>query len=74
MDSKIKGALHLIVNLALNGTLWIIVPGEYKIYALVALNLVQVALAYLDPTYTLKQLGVSREEYLGTVAKNKENK
>ena len=74
MTAQIKGVLLVIVNLALNGTLWAVVPADYKVYAILAVNLVQVGLAFLDPSYTLKQLGLSKQEYLGTIAKNKVEK
>lgn len=64
-SAKIKGILHLIINLAGNGTIWTMIPEEYKMYALFVFNLVQIIYAFLDPTYTLAQLGMKKEEYLG---------
>ena len=69
MDAKIKGVLLVIVNLALNGTLWAVVPVDYRVYAILGVNLVQVVLAFLDPAYTIQKLGMSKEQYLGAVKK-----
>ena len=67
MNAKTKGFLHLIVNLAVNGTLFSIVPEEYKTYAILGFNFLQVILAFMDPTYTIQKLGMSKTEYLGKI-------
>lgn len=64
---KLTTILYAIVSLAGNGTIFLIVPPEYKIYLLFAFNLIQVVLALIDPTYTLKKLGMTKQEYLGRV-------
>ena len=70
-QEKIKGALHLVINLAVNSGILAFVPLEYKALVLLVFNLAQIVYAYMDPTYVLKQLGVSKQEYLGKVAENK---
>lgn len=67
MDARIKGLLHLIVNLALNGTIFAVVPADYKTWAVLVVNLAQVVLAFLDPSYTIQKLGMSKQEYLGKI-------
>ena len=65
MNEKLKAFLLLIINLAVNGSLWLFVPVEYKGLAILAVNLIQVAIAYYDPTYTIAKLGISKQQYLG---------
>ena len=68
--NNLKSFLHLVVNFALNGAIFTLVPSEYKVYAILGFNLLQVYLAYIDPTYALKKLGMSRQEYLAGLRKN----
>lgn len=63
--AKLKGLLHAIINIAGNGAILTVVPEDYKPYALAIFNLVQVVLAFTDPTYTIQKLGMSKGEYLG---------
>ena len=67
MSANLKGVLLVVINLAVNGTLWAIVPADYKIWAILLVNLAQVALAFIDPTYTIQKLGMSKSEYLGKI-------
>lgn len=64
----LKQLLHFIVSLAANGAIWAVVPEDYKPYAILLFNLVQVGLAYIDPTYTIQKLGMSKGEFLGKVS------
>lgn len=57
MNEKAKGLFHALVNIVGNILVLGIVPTEYKIYVLLAFNLIQVVLAYLDPTYALVAIG-----------------
>ncbi len=68
MNAQTKAILLLIVNLAVNGTLFAVLPAEWKVWAILAVNLIQVALAFFDPAYTIQKLGLSKSEYLGRVA------
>ena len=70
MDARIKGTLHLVVNLAVNGTIFSVIPEDFKPWAILVFNLAQVVLAFLDPTYTIQKLGMTRREYLGKVGRN----
>jgi hypothetical protein len=63
LDAKLKALFLLIVNLVVNGTLWAVIPGEYKVFVILAVNLIQVAIAFYDPTYVLQNLGLSKGEY-----------
>src|SRR5205823_5530116 len=47
MSAKLKGALHLIVNLGGNVALLALVPDEYKAYVVLAFNICAVLYAYL---------------------------
>ena len=67
---KAKSFLHLVVNFIANGAIFTLVPPEYKVYAILGFNLIQVYLAFIDPSYTLRKLGISRQEYLSGVKKN----
>ena len=67
MNANLKSFFILIINLAVNGSLWLIVPIEYKIWAILALNLIQVFIAFRDPSYVLQQLGWNKERYLGAI-------
>lgn len=67
MNSQLKALLLLIVNLALNGSLWLFVPIEYKGLAILIVNLLQVAICYFDPTYAIQKIGMSKSEYLGRI-------
>ena len=53
--------------MAVNGTLWTILPAEYKAYAIVVVNLIQVVIAFYDDSYVLQKLGMSKQEFLGRV-------
>ena len=64
---KAKSFLHLVINFVINGAIFTIVPAEYKVYVILGFNLLQVYLAYIDPTYTIQKLGMSRKEYLGAI-------
>ena len=68
MNAQLKGTLHFIVNLAVNGPIFGVVPDAYKPWALLIFNLAQVILAFIDPTYTIAKLGLSKKEYLGRIA------
>lgn len=57
MDSKIKVALHFIVNFGANILMMDMLPIEYKPWGILVFNLAQVGYAYFDPTYTLQKLG-----------------
>lgn len=67
MNAQLKMVLLLVVNLAVNGTLFAILPPEYKVYGILAVNLIQVVLAFVDPSYTIAKLGLSKSEYLGKI-------
>ena len=69
MDSKLKTFLLLVINLIINGTIWLFVPIEYKVWVLLVGNLIQVYLSFIDPTYTLQKLGMGKREYLGRINK-----
>jgi len=68
-ESKVKGVLHALVNIGGNLLVLGVVPVEYKLYALLAFNILQVVYAYLDPTYVFQKLGkklgrkLSKEDY-----------
>lgn len=68
MNAQLKAVLLLIVNLAINGTLFAVLPAEWKVWAILAVNLIQVAIAFADPTYTIQKLGMTKSEYLGKAA------
>ena len=74
MNAQLKALLFIVINMAVNGTLWTILPAEYKAYAIVAVNLIQVAIAFYDPSYTIQKLGWTKQTYLGAVARNKAEK
>lgn len=65
MTAKIKGILQVVVNIAGNGGIIAFVPIEYKAIALLVFNIIQVIYAYLDPTYTITKLGMTKQEFLG---------
>ena len=69
MDSKLKAFLLLLINLIINGTIWLFAPIEYKAWVILAGNLIQVYLAFIDPAYTIQKLGISKREYLGRINK-----
>ena len=68
---KLKSFLHLVINFAINGAIFTLVPSEYKVYVILGFNLIQVYLAYIDPTYTLQKLGMSKKEYLAGIKENR---
>lgn len=68
MTAKIKGILYLAINLVMNGTIFVVVPPEYKPYVFLVANSIQVFLAFIDPTYVIQKLGISKSEYLGRIA------
>lgn len=67
MTTKIKAILYLIINLAVNGGILAAVPIEYKAISLLVFNCLQVVLAFIDPTYAIQKLGISKQQYLGKV-------
>jgi len=62
MNPKIKGLLHLVVNLGGNGAIFEFVPAEYRALAFCVFNLIAVSYAFIDPTYTYHQLGKSKKQ------------
>jgi len=74
MNAQLKAYLIKEINMTVNRKLWTILPAEYKAYAIVAVNLIQVAIAFYDPSYTSQKLGWTKQTYLGAVARNKAEK
>lgn len=66
-EANVKAALHFAVNLAVNGSVLAFVPEDWKPLALLVFNLAQVVLAFLDPSYAIQKLGMTKGEYLGKV-------
>lgn len=62
MNSKIKVALHFIVNFGANILLMDMLPPEYKAWGILIFNLAQVGYAYYDETYTFQKLGKKNSE------------
>ena len=56
-NAKLKGFLNAFINIGANAFILGIVPPEYKGWALVIFNLAQVVYAFMDPSYTLMQIG-----------------
>lgn len=57
MSSKAKVTLHFIVSIGANLLMLDVLPAEWKGWAILAFNVVQVLYAYFDPTYALVKMG-----------------
>lgn len=57
MNAQIKSLLYALINIGGNLIVLGVVPAEFKVYALLAFNILQVVYAYYDPTYVFQQLG-----------------
>lgn len=66
---QFKAVLNGIINVVVNSGIIAIVPPDYKVWVLLAFNLVQVLYMYFDPTYAFRKLGMTKEQYLGAIKK-----
>lgn len=57
MKANLKATLSGIINIVVNSGIIAIVPPEYKVWALLGFNLVQVVYMFYDPTYAFQKLG-----------------
>lgn len=69
MNSKIVSALHLIGGLIAQGAVIAIFPSEYVPYFQALAAVVQVLIAFFDPTNAIEKLGMTKESYLGKISK-----
>jgi len=60
MNVKLKGFLHLIVNLSGNAAIWSFIPENYKLWVWMGFNIIAVVYAYLDPTYTFEMIKMGK--------------
>lgn len=65
MSVKIKAFLYGIISLVGNGAILLVLPEEWRPYLLVGFNLVQVAYAFFDPSYTIHQIQIGKRDALG---------
>lgn len=69
MNVNFKATLSGIINVVVNSGILAVVPPDYKVWALLAFNLVQVIYMFFDPSYAFTKLGMTKQEYLGAIKK-----
>ena len=65
MQPNLKGILHGIVSVVGNGAIFAFLPDEYRIWVLLAFNIVQVVLAFIDPSYAVNLIKMGKMDQLG---------
>ena len=60
MTAKIKLLIVALVNICVNGGLWVVVPDQYKLLTIAVINLAQVIYAFYDPTYMIEAIKMGK--------------
>lgn len=74
MSNKAILVLRVVAQLLANTAIIVLIPEPYKSLAGALAVAIGVILATLDPTTTLNNMGWSRGEYLGAVARKEVDK
>lgn len=69
MSSKIVGILHIIAQVLAQGAIIALFPVEMQQYLQGVVVIIGIVIAYIDPTNTIEKLGMSKQQYLGSIQK-----
>lgn len=62
MTTQTKAVIHGVLSVVANAGILAAVPDTYKVWVLLAWNLIQVLVAFFDPTYAYQNLGAKQNK------------